>query len=315
MSERAVFTFRDLENVIALADFESVTLAAAEVGLSQPAMSSAIKKLELVLATTLVIRHRGKGVSLTPEGLAFAAEGRTILGRATHLQSEMSGLSSRGTGRLFVGSLTTVAPIVAPSLIRTFVERHPRIPVELVTGSQDQLLDFLTEGTVHLALTYDLGLKDNLRFEHLNDALPHVVLNAKHPLASRASLGLKDLAAEPYILLDLPISRDYFTSLFFAAGLQPRPTARHTDLALVRSMVGNGFGYSLVNLVPAGTEALDGSHLAYIPLASDVVPLRLGIATRPDDRQLRSVTDFLDHARTYVSSNLVIQRPANPFSS
>lgn len=301
MSERATFTFRDLENVVALADCGSVTIAAAQVGLSQPAMSSALKTLESLLNTTLVIRHRGKGISLTPEGSAFAAEARTILGRAAHLQSELSGTHTRGPGRLIVGSLTTVAPIVAPPLLRTFSERYPRIPVELITGSQDQLLDLLTDGTVHLAMTYDLGLKGNLRFVHLVDAVPHVLLNARHPLAGRASLGLEDIATEPYILLDLPISRDYFTSLFLAAGIQPRPTARHTDLALVRSLVGNGFGYSLVNLVPAGTEALDGSRLAYVPLASTVAPLGLGIALRPDERQLGSVTAFLDHAVTFVT--------------
>jgi DNA-binding transcriptional LysR family regulator len=105
------------------------------------------------------------------------------------------------------------------------------------------------------------------------------------------------LSAEPYLLLDLPISRDYFASLFMAADQAPRPIARHTDLELVRSLVGNGFGYSLVNLLPARTEAPDATPLSYVPLDTSVEPLRLGVATRRQEHRLRAVDAFIDHAR------------------
>lgn len=296
---RTNFTIRDLENLTALAECESVTLAAVLIGLSQPAMSSALKNLEETLNTTLFIRHRGKGVTLTPEGTRFAVAARSILAQAGQLQADMSGLSNEESGRLHVAALSTVAPIVTASLLRAFVDQHAGIAVELVTGSQDQLLSSLTRGEVHVAITYDMGLQDQLRFEHLADAVPHVMLSANHPLAQRTSLALTDLVAEPYILLDLPISRDYFMSLFLAVDLVVRPAARYTDLAVVRSMVGNEFGYSLVNLLPARAEALDATQLVYIPLESEVGRLSLGIAVRRDERRLRAVEAFIEHAHTH----------------
>jgi DNA-binding transcriptional LysR family regulator len=298
---RVGFTLRDIENVVALADCGSVTLAAARLELSQPAMSSALKSLETALGTTLFVRHRGQGISLTPEGHRFAAEGRTIIARARQLQAEIAGRHTDGSGILLIGALSTVAPVVAGALLRSFVEQHPRVRPELTTGSQDQILQLLTSGSIHLALTYDLGLDEGLRFERLVDTMPHVMLSAAHPLARRKRLGLDELVDEPYILLDLPMSRDYFTSFFLTADLPDRPVARYTDLALVRSMVGNGFGYSLVNLLPARAEALDATQLAYIPLDTQVPSLSLGIVLRPDEHQLRAAQEFIDHARRHFA--------------
>ncbi|NOX23358.1 MAG: LysR family transcriptional regulator [Actinobacteria bacterium] len=290
-------SLRELENLVALAEHCSVTRAAYAVGLSQPAMSAALKRLEHTVGSTLFVRQRGQGIRLTPEGEILVAEARSLMARSDELQARISGATSARSGRLVVAALVTVAPIVIPSLVRRFQATYPDVMVEIRIGSQDQLLDWLATGVAHLAITYDLEFGSAVDFERLIDAGPCAVLPEDHPLAIKNRIHLSELADEPYILLDLPVSREYFTSLFLAADISCIPARRYQDLALVRAMVGNGFGYSLVNLLPASDVAQDGSRVAYVPIESPVRPLRLGLARRFGDQFPRSQETFIQFTR------------------
>ena len=290
-------TLRELEHFVALAEHGSVTGAAAAIGLSQPAMSTSLRDLETTLGLTLLLRHRGRGVSLLPEGEVLLSEARSVLARAAEMEGRMSDVASVSSGRLVVGSLVTVSPIVVPALVRSFRERHPGVDVDMWTGTQVELLAWLRTGAIHVAVTYDMGLGSDVDFQRVLDATPHALLAADHRLAGAESVDLADLVDDPFVLLDLPISREYFTSLFLAADLAFQPASWTRDLSLVRSLVGNGFGYSLVNLLPATDIAQDGSAVAHVELRTSVRPLGLGLARRRDDRPLRSLEAFAAFAR------------------
>ncbi len=289
---------RELENFVAVAECGSVTEAAAAVGISQPGLSASIRNLERALGVSLLVRHRGRGVSLTPEGDLLMAEARATLSRAGELEARMSAAISDDSGRVLVGSLVTVAPIVTPSLVRRFREHHPGIAVEIRTGTQDELLAWLRTGAVHAAITYDIELGQEVDFERILNIEAHALINASHRLADQAAINLEALAEDSYILLDLPLSREYFMSLFLATGVAYHPAARHADISLVRTLVGNGFGYSLVNLLPATDIAQDGSHVVYVPLRTEVPALGLGLARRSDDKPPRALEAFVDFARS-----------------
>jgi len=244
-------TLREMEHFVALAEHGSVTGAAAAIGLSQPAMSTSLRDMEKALGVTLFVRHRGRGVSLLPEGELLLSEARSVLARAAEMEDRMSDVASGSSGRLVLGSLVTVSPIVVPALVRSFREQHPGVEVDMWTGTQVELLAWLRTGAIHVAVTYDMDLGTDVDFQRVVDATPHALLAADHRLAGEGSVELSDLVEDPFVLLDLPISREYFTSLFLAADLAFQPASWTRDLSLVRSLVGNGFGYSLVNLLPA----------------------------------------------------------------
>lgn len=291
-------TLRELENFVAVAENSSMTQGAAAIGISQPAMSGSIQSLERTLGVTLLVRHRGHGVSLTPEGSQLVAEARELLSRAADITSFMFDAGTDSVGRVLLGSLVTVAPIVVPAMVREFTNRNPQIDVRLRTGAQDDLLTWLRSGEIHAAITYDIELGNDLDFLKLVDAEPHALLPASHPFGGAETVSLEELAGEPYVLLDLPISRQYLTSLFLAADVSLRPVARHTDLDLIRTLVGNGFGFSVVNLLPASATAQDGSGLAYVKLRTAVKPVALGLVRRKGGAQTRCVEEFVSFART-----------------
>lgn len=294
-------TLRELENFVSVAEHASLTLGAEAVGITQPAVSASLRNLESTLGVSLLVRRRGQGVSLTPEGALLMAEARSLLDRASDLTTVMLDAVSLRAGRVLLGSLVSAAPIVMPAAVRSFVTKNPQIDVEIRTGSQDELLSWLRTGAIHAAVTYDIELGRDVRFSKILDAVPHLLLPASHRLAGEEEAALEDIVDDHYILLDLPLSREYFTSLFLAAGVPYRPARRHSDLSLVRSLVGNDFGYSLVNLLPATDIAQDGSRVAYVRLRTSVPPLALGLVERVEGSHPRAVDAFLNHARSSLA--------------
>ena len=168
----------------------------------------------------------------------------------------------------------------------------------MTEAGQDELLAKLRTGAISLALTYDLDI-DPAHSTHqvLVDLPPRAIVAADSPLAGRADgVSLAELAEWPLVLLDLPLSGEYFLSLFRAGGIEPRVAHRSPHLEVVRSLVANGFGASLINIVPACATSLDGGRLVTLPLVGEHRPMRLGLASRLSRFEARTTAAFREHA-------------------
>jgi DNA-binding transcriptional LysR family regulator len=295
------FSFRQLEYFVAAGESGSVTRAAHGSHSSQPTVSAAIAKLERALGVQLFVRHHAQGLSLTPEGRRFLGEAKALLRHAGEVERLATTLSDEVAGTLDLGCLVTLAPLVAPGLVRAFETANPRVHVELVESHQDGLLERLRGGLSSVALTYDLQLPAEVEFEPLVELPPHVLLSAGHRLSLRKRVSLSELAAEPHILLDLPLSREYFMQLFGDAGLEPNVAMRSEHPETIRTLVANGFGYAIVNALPRAGTALDGSPVVAVTLRGDPRPMRLGVAAMRGIRETRTVTAFKQHCRDSIT--------------
>lgn len=278
------FTFRQLEYFVAVAKSGSIALASERVNVSSPSISTSIAQLETALGIKLFIRKHAHGLTLTSGGRRFLAEAGNVLNGAQGLTNLASDISQSVSGPLNIGCLSTLAPIVLPALRRHFESRYPDVRVRQLTGDQGAMLQAISNAQIEICLTYDLGITGNVHFETLVELPPYVMLAASHPLAGQANITPEELANQPMVLLDLPISNDYFLSVFANTGLKPKIAERINDLALVRSMVANGFGYSLANIRSTTEFSPDGKPLKFIPLAGGLRPINLGLIT---GKQLR----------------------------
>ena len=300
------FTLRQLEYFVAAGEERSITAAAARVHGSQPTVSAAVARLERTLGVRLLVRRHAQGVALTPAGRRFLVEARGLLRQAAELERFSSELGESVGGPLDLGCLVTLAQVLLPRLCREFERAHPGASVQPVEAGQDELLDGLRGGRLSLALTYDLQLPEDVAFERLAVLPPVAMLAADHPLAAAGAVGLADLAREPLVLLDLPLSREYFLSLFMAAGLQPAVAHRSPHPEVIRSMVANGYGYTLANARPRVDRALDGSRFAVVPVSGRVRPLPLGLAAPRGGSETRTVDAFRRHCRDRVAGLLAV---------
>lgn len=282
-------SLRRLRQLATVGDCGSIVAAARLLHLSAPALSASMKELEASVGVSLLVRRSGEGVSLTPEGARLVTGARELLGLADELQHSVTADIAGGVAPVTVGSLVTFAPFVLPRIVNAHRRRDPDVDVMMRAAAQDELIELLSAGAIHLAVTYDIELSHRVAFEAVASAAPHVVLPVDHPLAGEASVRLRQLADEPLIGLDLALSREYFVSLFLHERVNYDPRERVRDIELARCAVGNGLGWSLVNLVPPHSMAVDGSEVAYVPLRTRHPPLRLGIASLRDRRQPASV--------------------------
>ena len=126
-------------------------------------------------------------------------------------------------------------------------------------------------------------------------------------------MRLGQLAPLPMVLLDLPLSRQYFESLFIRERLEPNIAWTSSQQEAVRTMVANGFGYTLANVRPRAMVALDGRRVCRVPLLGDPAPLRIGIATLRELKKTRLMQAFERHCQQqFAAENIPGMAPASP---
>ncbi|MEP6335104.1 MAG: LysR substrate-binding domain-containing protein, partial [Anderseniella sp.] len=214
-------------------------------------------------------------------------------------------LNNEIRGRLSVGCMVTLAPMIAPQLAHAFSERHPGVDLNMVDGGHQDLLDKLRQVEIDVAISYDLQVPDDIQFEPLATLPPHVLVSRNHRFAGQTSVDLDELASEPMVLLDLPKSREYFISLFESKGLQPSIVARAANQEVVRTMVANNYGFTIANVRPRNPAALDGRTLVPVKLAGDHKPMRIGVSTLAQERKPMVLTVFEEHCRNLISDRSI----------
>ncbi len=201
---------------------------------------------------------------------------------------------------LRLGCFVTLGPFFLPRLIADFSRKHSAV-FQLFEGTQKQLLRGLQNNDFDIALMYDFNISDFVSTHSLAKVLPHVLLPAAHPLAQSTQISLHELANEPMVLLDIPPSRDYFCSLFEEIGIMPHIAFRSPSFEMVRGMVGNGLGYTLLVSKPANSMSYDGSALVSRPIKENTMPGHIVLAHRKDGVLSELHDHFISHCSTFFS--------------
>jgi len=203
---------------------------------------------------------------------------------------------------LTIGCYQIFAPFVVPALVARLTKLHPDIALTLLESDQEHLIASLRRSDVEVALLYDFGLGSELSVTPLAELSPYVLLPEGHPLGLGASVSLEDLVQEPMALLDIEPSRDYFLSLFRAAGLEPTIGFRTKSLEMVRGYVGHGLGYSILATKPANNMSYDGRALVARPLTGAVPNSKLVLATLASRSLSPMALEFAAHCRTFFGT-------------
>lgn len=276
------FTLRQLAYFVAAAHHQSVQRAADELHVSSPAVSAAIAHLEEALGVKLFVRRHARGLLPTDAGKALAIECRNLIGQAWALGATRGAGSRDVRGWVHLGCLLTFAPFLIPPLLRDFQRRFARSRLYWHEGNHEYLMEGLQNGAFELAILYDFEVPSGIECRPLRPAPLQAVLPGKHPLGRRKSLSVRDLAGEPFVLLDLPSTREYILSAFSAEGVAPNIAYRVQSIMMVRSLVASGLGYTLLNFCPPYTNPVIGSLL-----------------TRPLDTKLRTPNMVVAHSHRY----------------
>ncbi|CAI0979371.1 LysR substrate-binding domain-containing protein [Serratia proteamaculans] len=293
------FTLKQLKYFVTVVETESIAEASRQLHIAQPSISIAIKNLESTFDQQLFIRHHAQGVSLTSSGRRFYDKAKELLRLSYEFEQNTRADKELVSGTISVGCFESVAPLYMPRLVAGFKKMYPEITLKLYDGEQHELMHGLHRGRFDLALVYDLELGSSISKELLNAPhKPYALLPASHPLASKKSVTLQELSREPMILLDAVPSKNYFITIFKEKGYNPVVAYSSPSIEMVRCMVGQGLGFSVLVTRPHSDITYDGEVLKQLDIEDDMPDSTLIMAHLANNEPTRPVKLFIDYCRS-----------------
>ncbi|MCY1083586.1 LysR family transcriptional regulator [Archangium lansingense] len=233
-----------------------LTVAAKQLGVSQPGLSRQLQALETELGVRLLVRTPG-GVVLTDAGERFLAHARRALDALTIGTAELGALTTTPRGMASLGTLHSVGTYLLPELVRAFKERYPEVLPRLSEGTHDILEARVASGELDLCIVnlpmrrVDL-VAQKLWEEELVLAVPrgHRLTKLKRPVA------LTEVVEEPLVVIPGMAGTYALEAACEARGVKPRVAVEMDNAEGLRRMVEKGLGVALLPGLMARDNAL-----------------------------------------------------------
>ena len=220
----------------------SFSAAAEEIGITQSGVSQSIKHLEATLGVQLLIRHRD-GVAPTKLGKAVLADARLALQAIERIRQACGAARGVPSGRIRLGSISSVAARMLPSILARFRKQYPGVTIDLIEGTDIEICEWVENAVVDLGLTGETGSKVQASPVVEDDFV--LVVSCKHRLAGRRSVRLADIAEEPF-LMSTSGCEPAIRRIFDAADINPPIAFRVRDPEALVNMVGQGLGVTIM---------------------------------------------------------------------
>lgn len=290
-------TLRHIRYFLAAAEAGQISRAAIDLGVSQSAVTAAVKQLESLVGAQLFDRH-AQGVALTLEGSRFMRHARNIaasVNEALRFEQEPA-RKIRGTVR--VGVTYTVAGYFLPQYQVRFARSYPDVNVELTEASRSSIEQDLIAGRLDTSvlLTSNIENRDMLEFETLIRSRRRLWLPLDHPLTRMEAVNLANIATEPYVMLTVDEAARTAGRYWTEAGYHPRVIFETSSVEAVRSMVANGVGVTILSDMVYRPWSLEGQRIETRHVAEPVPSMDVGIAwARRNDLSdaARAFRDFM----------------------
>jgi LysR family transcriptional regulator of gallate degradation len=275
---------RRVRAFVALAEQHHMPSVAGSLGITQPAVSIAIRHLEESIGTALFERT-ARGMIPTPAGTALALRLKRALAEIRHAVADIAALRGVTQGTVTVGALPLSRTRLLPESIAGVIARHPGLRVATLEGSFETLAAGLRAGDLDFILgaLRPAGYASDLEGEALAEDELGIVCRQGHPWARRRRLRDRDLEAARWVLprVNTP-NRTLFERALASRDLPPpRVVVETSDLAVLRGILLNTDLLTAISPRQLAYE-LEAGLLTRLP-----VPLR-------DTRRVIGITRRLD---------------------
>lgn len=295
---------RDLKYLIALADLRHFGKAADACFVSQPTLSTQVRKLEEELGVTLVERAPRK-VMLTPTGQDVVQRARRIVADVEQMREAARRSKDPESGSLRLGVFPTLAPYLLPHVVPQLRERFPQLELLLVEEKSDVLLQRLREGRLDAALlalpVHDEQLHTEFLFEE-----PFVLAAPQgHELATRSSLRIDELSDETLLLLeDGHCLREQALDVCRLSGAQEKSGFRATSLETLRQMVAAGVGVTLLPALSVHAPIVQPASIRLVTFDEPAPSRRIALAWRKSSAMEAFLHQLADAVGTLARAQL-----------
>jgi len=228
---------RALQYFVKLSDLRHFSRAAEACFVSQPTLSTQIKKLEDELGVQLVERSPRK-IMLTPVGEEIAERARLILSDVDQIRAVARRAGDPADGNLRLGLFPTLAPYLLPHVIPTIRKQYPNLRLQLAEEKTEDILKMLQQGELDAALLALPIIDDGLDMEILFDEPFVLAIPGDHPLRAKDQITIKDLNGSELLLLEEGhCLREHALEVCALAGAHERVDFHATSMETLRQMV------------------------------------------------------------------------------
>lgn len=297
---------RRLRSFVQIADCGSITRAAVEAGLAQPALSQQLAALEQELGVRLLERS-ATGVKLTPAGRVLYGRAQVILQELDDLKDDVQGVVDRVAGPVAIGLPPSMVDLLTMPLLDTLCREHPALRPQVLEEGSAQLGDLLIRGVLEIAVSPmrpdNPAVDSELLFRE------PLVLAAPPEMRLPNKMDLAELARLPWVTTRRRHAvRVMVDALFAEAGLEPRVVAEIDSLMTVVRFVQAGLGVAIMPRTVA-EHARAAGGLEILTLAAPLPHRSMFLCWRKSTSSTRRTEFVLDLIRKLARAGFSEDRP------
>jgi LysR family transcriptional regulator, hydrogen peroxide-inducible genes activator len=293
---------RDLRYLVALAEHKHFGRAAEASFVSQPTLSTQVKKLEDELGVSLVERTPRK-VLLTEVGREIAQRARDVLNEVDQIKAIARRTLDPESGTVRLGIFPTLGPYLLPHVVPRIRTRFPRLELLLVEEKTEVVLRQLREGRLDAGVLALPIHDDQLHAEFLFEEPFVLAVPEHHELAKRKGLKLDDLSDQTLLLLeDGHCLRDQALEVCQLAGASEKSGFRATSLETLRQMVAANVGITLLPALSVQPPVAQSENVRLLPFRGDAPSRRIAMIWRKSSAMAGFLKKLADVIRELPSS-------------
>ena len=283
-----------LRYFVAVVDCQSFSKAAARCHTSQPNLSEQVQNLEGQLGTALLDRS-GRKIVPTESGRVFWERAKIILAQIDEAARAVRAKATPGKERISIGVISTVASCFLVHVLNTFVERHPKIHLDIHENTTAQLLPMIELGNLDLGIVSLPLRRKGFATETLFSEEMLLALHPKHPLTLKRTIFKEDLLSDKLILSHEGVCLGGCPlKLCKPNRFLPRIVFRSGQWDTIQSLVAAGKG---ISIIPQTAISEMTSSIIFRKLENPKLKRSIAVATRKKRPLKPAAFVFLEHLR------------------
>jgi LysR family transcriptional regulator of gallate degradation len=295
-----LLTVAQLRALAAVSKTGNFSLAAREMGISQPSLHRAARDLERLCGVRLFEKTK-KGIELTEPAEALALNARLAFAELRQASGEIGEWSGLDPGSIVLGCLPLARTHVLPVALSALGREKPRVNMRVYSGPYDDLLYQLRHGEIDLilgALRLPAPIGDIVQTAYFSDPLA-ILARAGHPLTKKTTISDEDLKEYPWVLPpEGAPARAYFEKAFGAIRRASKHGITETSSSvLVRGLLLESDRLAIISAHQLRHEVLRG-EITVLPIAMPESARPIGVTVRAGWRPTATQEAFLKHLRS-----------------
>lgn len=280
---------RDLRYLVAVAEHKHFGRAAEACFVSQPTLSTQVRKLEDELGVTLIERTN-RQVMLTPVGERIVAQAQRVLREVSQMVHIAEEHKDPYGGEFRLGIIPTVAPYLLPKILGPMRKAFPKLRIQLTEAQTAVLTRMLREGDLDAAVLALPLEEDHLIQQPLYREPFYFAVSRNHPKAAKKTVRLADLDNEQVLLLeDGHCLRDQALDICRSHNATENTNFRATSIETLRQMVAANVG---ITLMPELAISGRSGQVRYLPFSGEEPHRDIGLCWRASSTRSELLTEL-----------------------